>query len=133
MNVRSLEVCSDASVYSTTRGEPNWSTLGKRLGKALASVTKAIKALSEAELSAYERDGKVVLDGHELGPGDITIVREFRKPEGSPPCDAAGDGDVLVVLECAQRPRIAPSRCVRRSQPSQACGRLTMFELTVKG
>lgn len=99
VNVRQLEVCSDASVYSTTRGEPNWSTLGKRLGKALGGVTKAIKAMDGAALAAYEREGKVVLEGQELGPGDIAIVREFRKPEGAPPCDAAGDGDVLVVLE----------------------------------
>lgn len=99
VNVRSLEVCSDASVYTTTRGEPNWSALGKRLGKALAGVTKAIKALDGAALAAYERDGKATVEGHELGLGDITIVREFRKPEGAAPCDAAGDGDVLVVLE----------------------------------
>ena len=94
--MRALEVCGEPAKFSSARGEPNFAVLGKRLGKALGGVSAAIKAMSGEALAAYEASGAASVGGVDLGPGDIAIVRDFKRPEGSPSCEAAGDGDVLV-------------------------------------
>jgi isoleucyl-tRNA synthetase len=101
VNVLELAVCADVSRYASVRAEPNWTALGKRLGKAMGAVAAAVKALTPAQLAAYEAGGTLAVAGAELGPGDLVVIREFRKPADAPECDAAGDGDVLVVLELA--------------------------------
>lgn len=97
--MRELTTCADVSAYASVRAEPNWTALGKRLGKAMAPVAAGIKALTAEQLAAYEAGATLTVAGAELAAGDLAIVREFRKPADAPECDAAGDGDVLVVLE----------------------------------
>jgi hypothetical protein len=46
MNVRALTPCADPLRYATLRAEPEWGVLGKRLGKAIGGVAKAVKDLS---------------------------------------------------------------------------------------
>lgn len=43
LNVRDLEVCSDPLKYATLRAMPDWQALGRRLGKALNGVSKAVQ------------------------------------------------------------------------------------------
>ena len=45
VNVRCLTPCADPLRYCTVRAEPEWGVLGKRLGRAMAAVAKAVKAL----------------------------------------------------------------------------------------
>jgi isoleucyl-tRNA synthetase len=99
VNVRELATCADVAAYASVRAEPNWGALGKRLGKAMGAVSAGVKALSAAQIAAYEAGEALTIAGAVLGAGDLAVVREFRKPADAPPCDAAGDGDVLVVLE----------------------------------
>ena len=50
-----------------------------------------------------ERGKSVVIAGEEIRPDEIKVLREFKLPEGVAPgeLDAAGDGEVLVVLDLA--------------------------------
>ena len=43
LNVRDLEVCNDLLKYATLRALPDWQALGKRLGKSLNVVSKAVQ------------------------------------------------------------------------------------------
>ena len=47
--------------------------LGKRLGKAMKSVGEAVKALSREQIAAFERDGRLSVQGHELEVGDLKV------------------------------------------------------------
>ncbi|KAG1672606.1 hypothetical protein FOA52_002086 [Chlamydomonas sp. UWO 241] len=100
LNVRTLETCSDPLRYATLRAEPDWNTLGKKLGKAMAPVAKAIKEMSASDIAAYEASGSITVAGATLGEGDIKVMRDFRVPDGVNPddIDANGDGEVLAVL-----------------------------------
>mmetsp|Transcript_22495 Transcript_22495/g.73069 ORF Transcript_22495/g.73069 Transcript_22495/m.73069 type:complete len:1150 (-) Transcript_22495:209-3658(-) len=100
LNVQELEVCADINKYATVRAEPNWNALGKRLGKQMGAVAKAIKSLDQAAVAAFEASGSIEVAGHALGKDDLKVVREFKQPAGSTPetISAEGDGDVLVVL-----------------------------------
>jgi len=101
LNVYTLETCSDPLHYAALRGEPEWQVLGKRLGKDMGKVAGAIKGLTAQQLMDYEKHGSIVVAGHELAAGDIKVLRDFKTPEGVPECqlDAAGDGEVLVVVD----------------------------------
>jgi len=101
LNVRVLETCSDPLKYADIRAEPQWSVLGKRLGKSMGTVRDAMKDLTVDDLIGYEAGKELTVAGFTIGPGDMKVVREFRRAEGvdASEVDASGDGDVLVVLE----------------------------------
>ncbi|GAX77028.1 hypothetical protein CEUSTIGMA_g4475.t1 [Chlamydomonas eustigma] len=100
LNIRSLETCSDPLKFATLRAEPDWQALGKRLGKALNVVSKAVKELPGDKIMQFETDGFVEVEGHRLITGDIKVIHDFKAPEGTSgeELDANGDGEVLAVL-----------------------------------
>ena len=99
VNVQTLECSSDVAAFCSVRAEPNWGALGKRLGKAMGAVAAGLKAMDAAAIAAFEATGSVEIAGQALGAGDVTVLREFRKSaDSTEEVDAAGDGDVLVVL-----------------------------------
>ncbi|CAN6702394.1 unnamed protein product [Malus baccata var. baccata] len=101
LNVRSLVTCNDTLEYASLRAEPDFSVLGKRLGKSMGVVAKEVKAMSQESILAFEKAGEVTVSGHCLKLADIKVVRDFKRPNGTTEkeIDAAGDGDVLVVLD----------------------------------
>ncbi|CAH9122288.1 unnamed protein product [Cuscuta epithymum] len=101
LNVQSLETCSNTLEYASLRAEPDFSVLGKRLGKSMGEVTKAVKAMSTEDILAFEKAGEVNIATNTLKPSDIKIIRGFKRPDNrtEDEIDAAGDGDVLVVLD----------------------------------
>ncbi|MBA0581579.1 hypothetical protein Gorai_023754 [Gossypium raimondii] len=101
LNIRSLVTCKDTLKYASIRAEPDFSVLGKRLGKAMGAVAKEIKAMSQEDILALTKAGEVTIATHCLKLTEIKLVREFKHPDGmtDKEMDAAGDGDVLVVLD----------------------------------
>ncbi|KAF7827268.1 isoleucine--tRNA ligase, cytoplasmic [Senna tora] len=101
LNIRSLVTCNDTLKYSSLRAEPDFSVLGKRLGKSMGVVAKEIKALSQENILAFESAGEVIIANHCLKLTDIKVLRDFKRPDGmtEKEIDAAGDGDVLVILD----------------------------------
>ncbi|KAH8484228.1 hypothetical protein H0E87_028603 [Populus deltoides] len=101
LNVRSLIPCKDTLKYASLRAEPEFSVLGKRLGKSMGVVAKEVKAMSQIDILEFEKAGEVTIASHCLKLSDIKVVREFKCPDGltDREVDAAGDGDVLVILD----------------------------------
>lgn len=77
------------------------SVLGKRLGKSMGIVAKEVKAMSQESILAFESAGEVVIANQCLKRSDIKVLRDFKRPDGKTETeiDAAGDGDVLVILD----------------------------------
>eukprot|EP00891_Asterochloris_glomerata_P009063 jgi/Astpho2/9063/e_gw1.00133.6.1_t len=100
-NVRDLKTCSDPERYCSTRAEPVFSALGQRLGKDMGPVGKAIKALGPAQLDQLKQQGYLDVQGQRVEEAEIKVVQDFQQPEGTSKeeMDAAGDGEVLVVLD----------------------------------
>ncbi|XP_044509328.1 isoleucine--tRNA ligase, cytoplasmic-like [Mangifera indica] len=101
LNVRSLVPCNDTLKYASLRAEPDFSLLGKRLGKSMGVVAKEVKAMTQGDILAFEKAGEVTIATHCLKMADIKVVREFKRPDGltEKDIDAGGDGDVLVILD----------------------------------
>ncbi|MBA0677549.1 hypothetical protein Goarm_020974 [Gossypium armourianum] len=67
----------------------------------MGAVAKEIKAMSQEDILALTKAGEVTIATHCLKLTEIKLVREFKHPDGmtDKEMDAAGDGDVLVVLD----------------------------------
>ncbi|GJY71131.1 isoleucine--tRNA ligase, cytoplasmic [Tanacetum coccineum] len=94
LNVKSVVPCNDPLMYATLRAEPDYSVLGKRLGKSMRVVAEAIKAMSQEDILSFEEAGEITIAGHCLKWTDIKIVRGFKPPPGvaQEQMDASGDG-----------------------------------------
>ncbi|GMH28561.1 hypothetical protein Nepgr_030404 [Nepenthes gracilis] len=101
LNIRLLVPCNDPLKYASLRAEPDFSALGKRLGKSMGVVAKEVKAMSQEDILAFERNGEVTIATNSLRLTDIKVIREFKRPDNmtEKDIDAAGDGDVLVVMD----------------------------------
>ncbi|GKC81849.1 isoleucine--tRNA ligase, cytoplasmic, partial [Tanacetum coccineum] len=101
LNVKSVVPCNDPLMYATLRAEPDYSVLGKRLGKSMRVVAEAIKAMSQEDILSFEEVGEITITGHCLKRTDKKIVRGFKPPPGvaQEQMDASGDGDVLVIMD----------------------------------
>ncbi|KAJ0016975.1 hypothetical protein Pint_11004 [Pistacia integerrima] len=53
LNVRSLVPCNDTLKYASLRAEPDFSVLGKRLGKSMGVVAKEVKAMTQGDILAF--------------------------------------------------------------------------------
>ncbi|CAL1399838.1 unnamed protein product [Linum trigynum] len=101
LNVKDLITCNDTLEYTSLRAEPEFSALGKRLGKDMGVIAKEVKAMSQNEILEFEKVGELTIMMHCLKLTDIKVRREFKRPDAltEKEMDAAGDGDVLVVLD----------------------------------
>ncbi|CDP12689.1 unnamed protein product [Coffea canephora] len=104
LNIKSLVPCNDTLKYASLHAEPDFSVLGKRLGKSMGVVAKEVKAMSTDDILAFEKAGEINIATFSLKLSDIKISRGFRRPDNisDKDMDAAGDGDVLVVLDLRQ-------------------------------
>ncbi|XP_057499526.1 isoleucine--tRNA ligase, cytoplasmic-like [Actinidia eriantha] len=101
LNVKSIVPCNDMLKYASLRAEPDFSVLGKRLGKSMGIVAKDVKAMSQEDILAFEKAGEVTFASHCLKLTDIKIIRGFKRPDNMTEEEiaAAGDGDVMVILD----------------------------------
>ncbi|WCJ38044.1 Isoleucine--tRNA ligase cytoplasmic [Euphorbia peplus] len=101
VNVKSILPCNDILMYASLHAEPNYSVLGRRLGRSMGEVAKGVRAMSEADILGLEQSGETTIKNFNLKLSDVKVVREFKRPENmsAEEMDAAGDGDVLVVLD----------------------------------
>ena len=79
--MRRLKTRSDPLQYCTLRAEPDYPSLGGRLGKGMAKVGKAVKSMTVHQILDFEAQGTVQLEGESLGSGDIR-VRIWRQVSG---------------------------------------------------
>ncbi|XP_010488354.1 PREDICTED: isoleucine--tRNA ligase, cytoplasmic-like [Camelina sativa] len=101
VNVRSLVPCNDTSKYASQKAEPKYSVLGERLGKSMGLVAKEVRKMSHQDILRFKVTKEVTIAGHSLKIEDIKTFSEFKRPDGfkDTEIDAAGEGDVLVILD----------------------------------
>ncbi len=79
LNVKTVEFADSGSALATLVGKANFRSLGKRFGKRTPEAAKAVEALANELLLAFERGETVhvTVDGeaYALLPDDVTIVR----------------------------------------------------------
>ncbi|KAI8007578.1 Isoleucine--tRNA ligase, cytoplasmic [Camellia lanceoleosa] len=78
LNVKSIVPCNDPLKYAFLRAEPEFSVLGKRLGKSMPVVAKEVKAMSQEDILAFEKSREIIVAAHSLKLTDIKNACSFR-------------------------------------------------------
>ena len=69
-----LTLATEDSEYGVKlQSEPDSERLGKRLKGDFKRVAPAIKALSNDQLVAFQKDGEIKVEGHTLTTDDIKV------------------------------------------------------------
>lgn len=80
VNVKELQYIDDTEGVLVKRIKPNFKTLGPRFGKAMKAVSAAIAALSQSDISRFEREGQfsITVEGvsERIELADVEIVSE---------------------------------------------------------
>ena len=97
LNVRSLETSTETRNFVSQRACPNFSSLGKKVGKHMKAVKAAVERMSTDEIDVFLTTGSVDIEGFTLGTDDILIKYEFgdRLSEHQ---DAICDADGLILM-----------------------------------
>lgn len=103
VNVKELQLINaeEASHLIVKQIKPNFKTLGSRLGKDMKTVGAAISALTAEEISQFEKDGKIELNGYEITTQDVEI---FTKD--IPGWTVANEGKMTVALDLTLTPEL---------------------------
>ena len=114
-NVMNIVVCSDVLKFSKLKAVPDWSVLGKRLGKKMGLVAKSIGALQQDELIRVRDVGSVEIEGETISTSEMKILTEFVRPEefSESELDADGDGEVLVIADLRVSEAMLDARTAR--------------------
>ena len=98
LNVKEVAFSSEEAQFVTFQATPNFRLLGKRVGKKMPAVKKAIEALAEASLVCL-MDGKPTEISVEnelltISPEEVTVVRSVK-----PGMEATNEGSLTIALD----------------------------------
>jgi len=100
LNVRELEFAEDRAAYVTYQVKPNYRTLGRKLGKRMPLLAKALAGMDPASLVASSEAGNTIPvdlgegDPVELAPEDLDV--RIQQREGT---TSSYDEAMLVALD----------------------------------
>lgn len=78
---------------------PNWKELGKRLGKRMKEVAKAINELTHSDITAFLSSGVITICGFEFNTTDLVIKREFNGDAKRFEAAASDDASLMVAID----------------------------------
>lgn len=98
LNVRELSISSDPLKYANLRADPNFTLLGKRLGKKMGIVAKVIKEMNTETLLGFQTEGKIKIHDEIINLNEVVLSYEFKIFEKMDNVEAVAGEDGLMVL-----------------------------------
>ena len=95
LNVKEVRYDTDESRYIALYARPNFSVLGKRLGRRMKEFQGEIAALGADEIEAFQESGSIDIDGESFDAEDIHVFREAR--EGT---QTVSNRYISIELDC---------------------------------
>ena len=78
---------------------PNWKDLGKRLGKQMKEVAKAVSELTHAQIVDFMNTGLMTVCGFELTKDDVVVKREFSGDAKVYEACVSDDGSLMIAID----------------------------------
>ena len=101
LNVREVRYSSDEGGYIDLAAKPNFSLLGKRLGKSMRDYQKKIGAMTFEEISSFQQSGEIRIEEEVFSLEEIEI---FQKPkEGTA---TISNSFIAIELDCELTPEL---------------------------
>ncbi len=99
INAWSVTMSTEWEKHCSLKVLPNWKDLGKRLGKQMKEVAKAINELSFAQIVDFMNSGIMEVCGFTLTKDDIVVKREFSGDTKRYEACVSDDGSLLVAID----------------------------------
>ena len=101
LNVREVRYSCDEGGYIDLAAKPNFSLLGKRLGKNMRDYQKKIGAMTFEEISSFQQSGEIRIEEEVFSLEEIEI---FQKPkEGTA---TISNSFIAIELDCELTPEL---------------------------
>ena len=101
LNVREVRYSCDEGGYIDLAAKPNFSLLGKRLGKNMRDYQKKIGAMTFDEISSFQQSGEIRIEEEVFSLEEIEI---FQKPkEGTA---TISNSFIAIELDCELTPEL---------------------------
>jgi isoleucyl-tRNA synthetase len=99
VNAWDMEVSSEWEKMCVIKTVPNWKDLGKRLGKKMKDVAKAITDLTQQQIVDFMAAGTIELCGFTLNTDELVVKREFSGDSKRYEAAVSDDGSLLVAID----------------------------------
>lgn len=93
---------ADEHAWVTLSLTPNFTVLGKKLGKKMKSCQAAVKALTHDDAVKVMAEGKLVVDDLEIDACDLVPRLAFSKEGDNWEAAETPDGSLVVGVDCTQ-------------------------------
>ena len=94
VNVKAIQYIDDTSDIVVKKVKPNLPKLGKQYGPRMKDMSAVVASLTQDEINALEKQGKLSKSGFDLSPDDVLI-----SSEDIPGWAVASDGPLTVALD----------------------------------
>ena len=78
---------------------PDFTRLGKRLGKQMKEVQKTINELSQEQAAAFMESGLITICGFELTREDLVVKRDFSGDTKKYEAACSADGSLMIAID----------------------------------
>jgi isoleucyl-tRNA synthetase len=99
INSWEVTLSTDWQQYCSVKAIPNWKDLGKRLGKDMKAVGKAINEMSAEQLLNFMEVGSMTICGHVLTTEDVVVKRQFSGDAKKYEASVSEDGKLIVAID----------------------------------
>ena len=107
VNVKSLKIVGGNEGVLVKKIKPDFKVLGKKLGKLMKSVAKALQEMDQQSIAKFEKDGKIAISVAEAAePVEIELVDVEVISEDIPGWLVANEGNMTVALDITVTPEL---------------------------
>ena len=100
LSVANLVLRSDVKTSVVHKVKPNFASLGKKCLGDRTKVCAALEQLTPEEVATFLSTGTIKILNYEITNDDLTLVPEFKAPEGSTTkYQPSGNSNVVTVLD----------------------------------
>ncbi|KAK8797539.1 hypothetical protein WA158_005885 [Blastocystis sp. Blastoise] len=93
---------SNEDEWCTTSFKPNFTVLGKKLGKGIKDVKDGLDKLTSHDLKTINTEGKITVAGFELLKEELLIVREIKNLASNYEGSVTNDFSFIGAINCEQ-------------------------------
>ena len=107
VNVKTLKIVGGDEGVLVKKIKPDFKVLGKKLGKLMKSVAKALQEMDQQSIMRFEKDGKIAITIAESAePVEIELADVEVISEDIPGWLVANEGNMTVALDITVTPEL---------------------------
>lgn len=99
INAWNITMSTDWAKLCVLKIIPDFGKLGKRLGKQMKDVQKAINELTQAQAAAFMESGTITICGFEMTKDDLVVKRDFSGDTKRYEAGVSADGSLMIAID----------------------------------